>query len=94
MSKDFTEAVLVRPKMYTLMGTYPEVIAFLEGYYSGLAKGQSGMSEVVHWSSFRQWLAQKLEVSAENELEVLASSYEAGALTAFDCLYQEFKTHG
>lgn len=78
--------------MYTLMGSYTEVIAFLEGYYSGLAKSQVGMTEVTRWSSFRQWLAQKLDTSTPNEVKVLADRYEDRALLVFARFYEEFKT--
>ena len=61
MTYDITEAVLTRPKMYTVSGTYLEVVSYLEGYYSGLAKHPLGAQHASTWSLFRQWLAVKLE---------------------------------
>ncbi|WP_435017520.1 hypothetical protein TA3x_005134 [Tundrisphaera sp. TA3] len=34
----FMRAVARRPKMYTTDGTYEEMIAFLDGFYGGMAK--------------------------------------------------------
>ena len=92
MVYDFTEAVVIRPKMYTLLGSYPEVIAFLEGYYSGLSKGRSNAVIVENWYAFRQWLAEKLDASISDEFKVLVDKHEPTPLEAFICFYQEFKT--
>lgn len=51
----FTEAVFVRPKMYTINGTVEEVAAFLEGFYSGLAahtRDAQRMAEAQQWWNF------------------------------------------
>lgn len=58
----FSEAVLLRPKMYTLGGTFEEAIAFLEGYYSGMAKANPCAAPVAEWVSFQHWLSDKLNV--------------------------------
>lgn len=57
MNVTFAEAVLLRPKMYTLGGTFEEAVAFLEGYFSGMAKGNPSVPPVSQWSSFRDWLS-------------------------------------
>ncbi len=46
--------------MYTLNGTALEVIAFLEGYYSGMAKNNPYAAPVLEWEAFRVWLAGQL----------------------------------
>jgi hypothetical protein len=51
--------------MYTLCGTFEEIVAFLEGYYSGMAKANPYAPPVVEWSAFRAWLAEKLNLSTE-----------------------------
>lgn len=91
---DFIQAVFARPKMYTLLGSYAEVVAFLEGYYSGLAKSKNGLSEAEKWSSFRHWLAKQLNASLSDEFMILAARYETDALTVFARFYEEFKTTG
>ena len=91
MHYDLTDAVLTRPKMYTLRGSYPEILAFLEGYYSGLAKLQSDLTVIENWSSFQQGLAEKLDVSPSDVFLFLADTYESDALKTFDRFYREFK---
>jgi hypothetical protein len=59
----FPEAVLLRPKMYTLGGSFEEVVAFLEGYHSGLAKGNPHACSVDQWTPFCEWLTKQLGVS-------------------------------
>ena len=61
----FIEAVLLRPQMYTTSGTYAETIAFLEGYFSGLAKGDPYAVPVAEWTSFRSRLSQELQTSSD-----------------------------
>lgn len=48
----FIEAVLRRPTMYTLSGSYGEVIAFLEGYFSGLAIEALREGRISPWAAF------------------------------------------
>ena len=59
----FAGAVIRRPRMYTLDGTFEEVVAFLEGYYSGLAKADPRTTQVSEWYAFQQWLSKKLNIS-------------------------------
>ena len=61
----FAQAVLLRPQMYTLDGTFSQALAFLEGYYSGMAKGNPYAAPVCEWESFRVWLAEQLCVVPE-----------------------------
>ncbi len=91
MSYDMIDAVITRPQMYTLTGSYAEVIAFLEGYYSGLAKHPIGINESARWSAFRQWIITKLSTKAANELAALHEIYQEQALDTFHVFYQEFK---
>jgi len=56
----FVESVCLRPRMYTLDGTFAEVVCFLEGYHSGhLIPGKPDRSPGEHWSSFCNWLRPK-----------------------------------
>src|ERR1051326_2819062 len=72
----FTEAVLRRPTMYTLTGSFAEVACFLEGYYSGLAKANYDAPPVVEWSAFLRWLAKRLGVDSALALKRIHESYE------------------
>ncbi|MES2460101.1 MAG: hypothetical protein V4671_05925 [Armatimonadota bacterium] len=56
----FVRAVIHRPRMYTLNGTFDEIIAFLEGYHSGVAAIDPSAPGVVAWQSFRGWLMRSL----------------------------------
>jgi hypothetical protein len=60
----FPEAVFLRPSMYTMGGTFEEAIAFLEGYYSGVAKANPYAAPIAEWASFRRWLSEKLSCPA------------------------------
>ena len=70
----FLEAVLINPAMYTMDGTFEEVVAFLEGYFSGVAKGNPYAPPVVEWSAFRTWLAEQLETEPSLEFQTLRAN--------------------
>lgn len=59
-SLGFLKSVLARPSMYTMGGTFEEVIAFLEGFHGGLAKGGPYAEAVAEWASFQEWLADEI----------------------------------
>lgn len=92
MMYDFIEAVLARPKMYTVLGTYIEVVAYLEGYYSGISKHPSGAQTALTWSLFRQWIAIKLGNPKSSELQVLYQKFGDESLMMFTSFYHEFKS--
>jgi len=89
---DFIESILKRPKMYTISGTYSEVVAFLEGYYSGLAKNNFASLEATHWSMYRDWLSQELGQSNVSELTILQNKFGDNSLEMFGVFYQKFKS--
>lgn len=86
-------AVLIRPMMYTVSGAFGEVIAFLEGYASGVAKYDPNFDVVVEWSSFRDWLSSRARVPQSDLFADLReqSGNDAAALAQLRQLYQEFK---
>ena len=88
----FSEAVLCRPKMYTIEGTFGEVVSFLEGYYSGMAKADAKALPVSEWEAFQQWLAGYLNVdSAEVFTTILQTCADSqAALTKLSDLLKEF----
>jgi hypothetical protein len=58
-------AVFLRPKMYTIGGTFEEVVAFLEGYYSGMAKANPNCPPVPIWGDFVEALRLELGVDQD-----------------------------
>ena len=67
--------VLRRPKMYTLHGTVGEVVAFLEGYCSGLVcVGGNGPRIVGEWYGFTEWL--RAELNPVGDVPVIAAFVE------------------
>ncbi len=92
MTYDLIEAVLRRPKMYTILGSYPEVVSFLEGYYSGFAKHSLEAQHVLTWSLFRRWLAIKLGNPKSSELKVLYQDFGDKSLDTLISFYHEFKS--
>jgi hypothetical protein len=96
---DFTESVLYRPKMYTINGTLEEVGAFLEGYYSGVAKcthHSGAWQESSRWVEFCHWLGAKIggvqAPSWYNVFKALRESYsnDAEAFEKLRAWYPEF----
>jgi hypothetical protein len=73
---NFVRAVIHRPRMYTLDGTFEELIAFLEGYYSGVAAVDSTSPRVVAWMSFCGWLTRSLGANSFNVFARFKSHYE------------------
>ncbi|NJO82381.1 MAG: hypothetical protein HC828_05885 [Blastochloris sp.] len=64
-SANFVEAVLLRPRMYTLEGTLEEVGAFLEGFYTGMAahnRSEAAQRESQYWFDFCAWAAKEVGV--------------------------------
>jgi len=56
---DVVGFICKRPKMYTMNGTFAEVIAFIDGYTSADSVKKSRME----WHGFSSWLAKRLEYS-------------------------------
>lgn len=78
MNVNLPEAVFSRPRMYTLGGTFEEVIAFLEGYYSGMAKGNPYAVPVLEWASFRTWLSEKMGLATSEVFARFRGLHEDG----------------
>src|SRR5687768_1547816 len=76
MNVTFAQAVLLRPTMYTMGGSFEEVIAFLTGYFSGAAQGGPHAPDVVQWSYFRAWLAEQLGWPRTNLFQEFRNRYE------------------
>ena len=72
----FPDAVLLRPKMYTLEGTFEEVIAFLEGYFSGMAKVNPYAPPDLQWVSFQDWLSESIGVPSSEVFLRFRERYE------------------
>ncbi len=86
-----TEAVFSRPRMYTLEGSFPEVIAFLEGYYSGAAKAKPDWEPVVEWALFEQWIARRLGVPETGVHAAFLKQHGENALPELKQLYSVFR---
>lgn len=90
MSYDLTNAVLLRPEMYTTKGSFLEVVAFLEGYYSGIAKDPRALATVEKWGNFQEFLKKKLDNHSSNKWAILYNQYGEQALRVFKTYYEEF----
>ena len=71
----FTDAVLRRPAMYTVNGTFAEAVSFLEGYYSGMAHGNIDAPPAIEWSDFRRWIASRLGVDSADSFKVIYQTH-------------------
>lgn len=82
----FPESVMLRPKMYTLGGSYQEVVAFLEGHISGLAKFDADLDIVREWWSFREWLEGQFGAGRTEALKILLERHETNEAALEDLL--------
>jgi hypothetical protein len=92
MQYDIIESVLSRPAMYTLSGTYGEVVAFLEGYFSGLAKAKDDFSGKYTWTDFLEWLTNELNSHEKPVVDTFKDKPSEEALRIFKQYYLEFKS--
>ena len=88
-SVSFVQAVLLRSGMYTQKGTALEVIAFLEGWHSGLAKNKPDAVPVLTWEAFRVWLAGELGVEPAQAFAAFMQQH-GSEQTATRTLYDYF----
>jgi hypothetical protein len=87
-----TDAVLLRPAMYTMNGTFAEVVAFLVGYFSGAAKGNPSAPPVIEWSAFEYWLADRLNAQDGGHFRRIHDAHreDCERLRALSELYTRF----
>ena len=90
----FAAAVIARPKMYTLNGTFGEVISFLEGYMSGIAKGNCDAPPLIEWNDFEEWLTSILGVRGRDAFQRIQDSHADNCeqLKALADLYDRFQS--
>ena len=88
-----TEAVLLRPTMYTMNCTFGEVVCFLEGYYSGIAKTKCDAPPVIEWNDFEDWLADRLCVDSNSSFKAIYLMHheDCERLKTFADLYARFQ---
>ena len=85
---DTVEALCKRPAAYTLHGTLPEVLAYLDGFGKGV-----GLQRASHWgtSGFFEWLAKKLgEKTTRGDELLLSLGDEETAFRELARLYREY----
>ena len=68
------ESMTLRPRMYTPNGSFPEVIAFLRGYVSGVARVDAQEPLVAEWEAFEAWLASRTGTAPAAALDALLVS--------------------
>ena len=83
-------AVLARPKMYTILGTYEEVVAFLDGYYSGAGISSPLEPSVGIWGGFTEYLSSLLNSPSSKVFHELQTRHGRDALNELGRLYKEF----
>jgi hypothetical protein len=90
---DIVEALCKRPAMYTMNGTFAEIVAHLDGYAKG-AEVKDGFSHY-SWTPFLQWLAVKFDYSKKTwplPWQLFLDSYpdEETALKELARFYREY----
>lgn len=89
---DVVDALCKYPQMYTMNGTFGEVLAFLDGYAKGKKIGKVAYS-CTYFHPFKVWLATKMGYAEDaNVWESFISNYldEATALRGFARLFREY----
>lgn len=86
-------AVLARPTMYTVSGSFGEIVAFLDGYTSGVARHHPQVEVVAEWSAFRDWLSDQTHTPQSEVFIGLWKQHDDNgeALACLRQLYREFK---
>jgi hypothetical protein len=87
-----TEAILLRPKLWTRTGTFDAVVAFLDGRFSARMYGSQD-EERTQWTAFWKWLADKsgLDNHRVQERIIEQSGSDEKAIAELLRLYAEFK---
>ena len=90
-------AVCRAPKIYTLGGTFPEVVAFLEGFYAALEWRRAAPDESAEWKGFCEWLSERLQRGPrERYFEALRRAYpeDAAAREQLATRWSEYRSSG
>ena len=69
LGSNFARDIVARPRMYTISGSFDEVISFLNGYFSGLAKSDPYAKPVAEWAHFEEWLARRSDAPVSTVFE-------------------------
>ena len=96
---DLFKAVMERPYLYTLHGTYQEAISYLKSYYNGSTHHRIDESlstsddilDLQRYRSFASWLAERYGVSADEEAFRRLGEQTERPLEAVPEFYREFK---
>ncbi len=83
-------SVLLRPEMYTLHGDFGEVVAFLNGYYSGAAINHMDDPAVRVWDEFLFFLRERLDDTNTEVMHELQNRYGSEALKELEKAYYTF----
>jgi hypothetical protein len=94
---DLFEAVMERPYLYTLKGTYLEAIAFLEGYEAGFLKLNSSdesylyLQQIRPYQHFKMWISDKFALDSKDALKIIYDQHKNATEIALK-MYRDFKT--
>jgi hypothetical protein len=89
---DVILAVCKRPKMYTLNGTFGEILALLDGYANGKKLGGRGRS-ASYFNGYKNWLRERMGSSELNFWPAFreAHSDDLTAISEFGRLWCEYE---
>lgn len=86
---EIVDALCKRPAMYTLNGTFPEVVAFLSGYACGAKVGPNSSS--LYFLEFYRWVHLNHQSDAEGMEKLAAEDRHQEALSELARLYRRYE---
>ncbi|QDT39408.1 hypothetical protein [Stratiformator vulcanicus] len=84
------KAAINRPNMYTLHGSYAEIVAFLEGYYSGAALAIPDNPSSQAWSEFESFLSRELKVPSAEVFRHIEEKHSTDAIQTLSDFAERF----
>jgi hypothetical protein len=91
------EGICKRPDMYVMGGQFLDVVNFLGGFFTGLARSETDAEEVARFNGFCDWLHEKLDMPRSIAIwsEFRRRSLDdKAALEQFAAYWSEYKMAG
>jgi hypothetical protein len=85
------KSILSDPGMYTLSGTFEEVVCYLEAWYYALTRASIDAPDGYVWRNFQQWLAEELRVSRSDVFRHIRDTMPEDKLAFLTSKWDEYE---